>query len=109
MMRRDAILDNVRRQGHRLGTLLGELRDRFPWVADVRGLGLMWAVELTGRSASERAAEVQRAALSRGLIVECGGRGDAVLRLLPPLNITDEQVTTGAAILAAACADADPA
>ena len=31
---------------------------------------------------------MQRAALERGLIVELGGRGDAVVRLLPPLNVT---------------------
>lgn len=39
----------------------------------------------------ELAVEVRRACLERGLIVELGGRHDAVLRLLPPLTISDEQ------------------
>lgn len=37
------------------------------------------------------AAAVQRECLHRGLIVELGGRHSAVIRLLPPLTITDEQ------------------
>ncbi|WP_374214674.1 diaminobutyrate--2-oxoglutarate transaminase family protein [Streptomyces sp. SKN60] len=39
----------------------------------------------------ELAAEVQRQCLDRGLIVELGGRHNAVVRLLPPLTLTDEQ------------------
>ncbi|MFF3644640.1 diaminobutyrate--2-oxoglutarate transaminase family protein [Streptomyces sp. NPDC002564] len=41
--------------------------------------------------APELAASVQRECLSRGLIVELGGRYSSVVRLLPPLTITDEQ------------------
>nr|WP_229871673.1 diaminobutyrate--2-oxoglutarate transaminase family protein [Streptomyces longisporoflavus] len=41
--------------------------------------------------APELAAEVQRECLRRGLIVELGGRHSSVVRLLPPLTITDEQ------------------
>ncbi|MET7937484.1 diaminobutyrate--2-oxoglutarate transaminase family protein [Streptomyces sp. NPDC005322] len=42
-------------------------------------------------AAPELAAAVQRECLHRGLIVELGGRHAAVIRLLPPLTITDEQ------------------
>ncbi|WP_217552958.1 diaminobutyrate--2-oxoglutarate transaminase family protein [Streptomyces sp. GbtcB6] len=42
-------------------------------------------------AAPELASAVQRACLERGLIVELGGRHAGVVRLLPPLNITDEQ------------------
>ncbi|WP_330264011.1 diaminobutyrate--2-oxoglutarate transaminase family protein [Streptomyces griseorubiginosus] len=41
----------------------------------------------------ELAAAVQRECLRRGLIVELGGRHSSVVRLLPPLTITDEQAT----------------
>ncbi|MFE4967640.1 diaminobutyrate--2-oxoglutarate transaminase family protein [Streptomyces sp. NPDC056660] len=44
-------------------------------------------------AAPELASAVQRACLERGLIVELGGRHAGVVRLLPPLNITDEQAT----------------
>lgn len=58
--------------------------------------------------APELAAAVQRECLSRGLIVELGGRHSSVVRLLPPLTITDEQATAildrlADAISAAAC------
>src|SRR5205085_10243176 len=44
-------------------------------------------------ASAELAAAVQRECLRRGLIVELGGRHASVVRLLPPLTITDEQAT----------------
>ncbi|MEU6144689.1 diaminobutyrate--2-oxoglutarate transaminase family protein [Streptomyces sp. NPDC047081] len=44
-------------------------------------------------AAPELAAAVQRECLRRGLIIELGGRDTSVVRLLPPLTITDEQAT----------------
>jgi diaminobutyrate-2-oxoglutarate transaminase len=71
-------------------------------VGDVRGRGLMLGLELVDTAgepddhgslpaAPRLAAAVQREALQRGLILELGGRHSAVIRLLPPLTITDEQ------------------
>ncbi|MFG2502018.1 diaminobutyrate--2-oxoglutarate transaminase family protein [Streptomyces sp. NPDC048441] len=59
--------------------------------------------------APELAAAVQRECLRRGLIVELGGRHSSVVRLLPPLTITDEQATAILDRLAdALCAVAQP-
>ncbi|KOG37759.1 2,4-diaminobutyrate 4-aminotransferase [Streptomyces resistomycificus] len=44
-------------------------------------------------AAPELAAAVQRECLRRGLIVDLGGRRTSVIRLLPPLTITDGQAT----------------
>ncbi|MFE7128204.1 diaminobutyrate--2-oxoglutarate transaminase family protein [Streptomyces sp. NPDC057617] len=67
-------------------------------VGDVRGRGLMIGVELVAPASGDPAppdpalaAAVQRECLSRGLIVELGGRRSSVVRLLPPLTLTDEQ------------------
>jgi diaminobutyrate-2-oxoglutarate transaminase len=102
--------------GSRMLTQLRQLSDDFPCVGDVRGRGLMIGLEMVEaeaeaetegegegegdrygggpRPASPRlAAAVQRECLRRGLIVELGGRHSAVVRLLPPLTITDEQAT----------------
>ncbi|OIJ88004.1 diaminobutyrate--2-oxoglutarate transaminase family protein [Streptomyces colonosanans] len=98
-----------------LGTrMLGQLRalaDDFACVGDVRGRGLMIGVELVNPegapesapldalpagsrpAAPALAAAVQRECLRRGLIVELGGRQTSVVRLLPPLTISDEQAT----------------
>ncbi|MGA5133975.1 aminotransferase class III-fold pyridoxal phosphate-dependent enzyme [Streptomyces olivoreticuli] len=56
-------------------------------VGEVRGLGLLIGIECTPGPA----AAVQRECLRRGLIVELGGPHSSVVRLLPPLTITDEQ------------------
>ncbi|MEU7282304.1 diaminobutyrate--2-oxoglutarate transaminase family protein [Streptomyces sp. NPDC045431] len=84
-----------------LGRLQG-LAAMHPCIGDVRGRGLMLGVELVDPDAEgphdgapppapALAAAVQRACLDRGLIVELGGRHSAVVRLLPPLTLTDEQ------------------
>ncbi|GAA5015876.1 hypothetical protein GCM10025734_65130 [Kitasatospora paranensis] len=88
--------------GARMTARLAALRDRLPVVGDVRGRGLMMGVELVDPAGTPDACgalpadpalavRVREACLRRGLIVELGGRHDTVLRLLPPLTITDEQ------------------
>ncbi|MEU8519354.1 diaminobutyrate--2-oxoglutarate transaminase family protein [Streptomyces sp. NBC_01216] len=89
-----------------LGTrMLGRLRGlsaAHPSVGDVRGRGLMIGVELVDPSGEAPhaptppadpvlAASLRQQCLDRGLIVELGGRHSAVVRLLPPLTLTDEQ------------------
>ncbi|SFO96484.1 aspartate aminotransferase family protein [Amycolatopsis rubida] len=105
VVNRDSVLDNVVERGYQFEELLSPLASH-PWVTDVRGAGLMWGIELadprTGAPASELALAVQNHALRRGLIVELGGRGDSVVRLLPPLNVTADVVRTAAGILLAA-------
>jgi diaminobutyrate-2-oxoglutarate transaminase len=74
-------------------------------VGDVRGRGLMLGLELVDQDATPDAlgarpaapwlaAQVRSECLHRGLIVELGGRHDAVVRLLPPLTITDAEVAS---------------
>jgi diaminobutyrate-2-oxoglutarate transaminase len=108
IIRRDDVLGNVRSRGAQIARLLAPLTNN-PWVRDVRGRGLMWGIELadpeTGRPAGGLARAVQRNALERGLILECGGRDDCVVRLLPPLNITEEIVDAACELLLAAIAE----
>jgi 4-aminobutyrate aminotransferase len=72
-------------------------------VLDVRGVGLMIGVQLRDKAA---AATVQRRCLADGLIVLTCGPGEDVLRLIPPLTITDDELDHGLAILTAALAPA---
>jgi diaminobutyrate-2-oxoglutarate transaminase len=99
---RDDVLGNVRRRGVQIARALDEVWEH-PWVRDVRGRGLMWGVELAdprnGRPAGELAGQIQMRALRRGLIVELGGRQDCVVRMLPPLNVTEEVVNIACTIL----------
>lgn len=108
VIERERVLENVVRQGELLGERLLDLAKSSPWIADVRGVGLMWGVELTdpgtGRSGTEQARAVQAAALRNGLILEVGGRDDCVLRMLPPLNIDTHTVNEAMDALEAAFA-----
>jgi 4-aminobutyrate aminotransferase/(S)-3-amino-2-methylpropionate transaminase len=73
-------------------------------IGDVRGLGAMVAVELVRRDSTEPDAELAKlvatAAHRQGVIVlTCGTYGN-VLRLLPPLAISDELLVEGLDVLA---------
>ncbi|MBO0848595.1 MAG: aminotransferase class III-fold pyridoxal phosphate-dependent enzyme, partial [Pseudonocardia sp.] len=102
IMLRDNILDNVRARGEQVAARLAGLDDH-PGVLEVRGRGLMWGIELAdpddGRSITEVAERVQARALRGGLIVELGGRDDRVVRMLPPLNVTEQVMDTALDIL----------
>ena len=91
IIERDGILQNVREQGAYALAALRELQREHDLVCEARGLGLMLGLEVedpAGDNPGATARAIQRAALDRGLIVELGGRHDAVIRLLPPLNVT---------------------
>ncbi len=94
IIERDEILKNVAARGEQAGRTLAELRERHEHVLDVRGTGLMWGIELadpdTRRPRGDLARAVQRHCLEHGLILEVGGRADGVVRLLPPLVVTEE-------------------
>ena len=68
-------------------------------------LGLELVDGETGEPNTEAAVAVQRGAIERGLIVELGGRGDCVVRLLPPLNVTRETVDQAFEILGSVLAE----
>jgi 4-aminobutyrate aminotransferase-like enzyme len=77
---------------------LDELAARHDEVGEVRGLGAMLALELAERS-PDRAKEITVAAREQGLLLlSCGLYGN-VIRLLPPLTASDEELERGLGIL----------
>ncbi|WP_407836932.1 diaminobutyrate--2-oxoglutarate transaminase family protein [Streptomyces sp. DSM 116496] len=108
-VRENGLAERARILGARMLGALRGLIPAHPCVADVRGRGLMIGVELadpdTGEASPDLAVAVRQACLDRGLIVELGGRHSSVVRLLPPLTLTDEQ----AAAVLDRLADAIPA
>jgi 4-aminobutyrate aminotransferase len=86
----------------RLGQVLRQRLDgvaaRHAGIGEVRGLGPMLALELEERT-PDRAKAVVDAAFDRGLLLlSCGLYGN-VLRLLPPLTISDEELDEGLGLL----------
>ena len=91
-------LAGARQLGEALRARLDALADRHPEIGEVRGLGSMLAFEFAERS-PDRAQAVVSAAFERGLVLlSCGLYGN-VIRLLPPLNITSDELDEGLAIL----------
>jgi len=86
------LLANARERGQQM---LDRLRDAdSSGVTDVRGKGLMLAVEFDGR---ERRDDVMEAAFEHGLLtLGCGHR---TLRILPPLDVTEREVELGTDLL----------
>ncbi|HEY2999244.1 MAG TPA: aminotransferase class III-fold pyridoxal phosphate-dependent enzyme [Acidimicrobiales bacterium] len=67
-----------------------------PAVRDIRGIGLMVGVELAGKDVTDA---VCAACLAAGVIVLSCGPDENVLRLVPPLTITDDEIDHGLDVL----------
>ncbi len=101
-----ATLDVLEEEGcyeraRRLGSRAVERLGAVPGPVDVRGVGLMIGVELRDKTVAEA---VQARCLDDGLIVLLCGPGENVLRLIPPLTITDTDFERGLDIIVAAIA-----
>ncbi|MES1255686.1 MAG: acetylornithine/succinylornithine family transaminase [Acidobacteriota bacterium] len=89
------LLAQVGRVGRHFEQRLRALASRHPAITDVRGAGLMWGLELAHDSGP-----VVKEALARGVIVN--RTAETVVRLLPPLVITEPDVDEALARLDAA-------
>ena len=89
------LIAHIGRVGRHLEERLKALAADRPIVKEVRGAGLIWGLELT-----RDAAAVVPAALLEGVIVN--RTAETVVRLLPPLVITVDEVDRGVARLGAA-------
>ncbi len=79
------------RLGEEAATRLAPWPGRYAAVEEVRGLGLLWGVELRD---AETAKQVTRSLLERGVLALAGGPEGRVLEITPPLTITEEQLET---------------
>jgi 4-aminobutyrate aminotransferase-like enzyme len=108
----DDLPANARVQGERLRAGLDALKGRFPrTVGDVRGKGLMQALELVvDESADDRTPNPQAAtrlmeeSKKRGLLIGKGGLYGNVLRISPPLTVSASEVDEALAKLGEALA-----
>ncbi|HXD82762.1 MAG TPA: acetyl ornithine aminotransferase family protein [Candidatus Acidoferrum sp.] len=93
----DGLMENAARVGAVLQDGLREIAATRPQVTDVRGLGLMLAVEL---KTPELAAKLVQSAFERGLLLLTAGT--RAVRISPPLVLDAEEAATGLEIVAAA-------
>ncbi len=91
-------LEGVQRKGNKLKTELEKIAREFPTVfVDARGLGL-----LLGLKAAVPVGQIQAACVAEGLMAITAGEN--VLRLAPPLVVTDSEIDQAAGMLRAAAA-----
>ena len=93
----DGLVENAAQMGAVLMDGLRDIQSRHPVMGDVRGLGLMVGVELThadGSTATDVAkAVIARCQQNKLLLLSCGTY-DNVVRWIPPLIVTREQIET---------------
>jgi len=85
-------LDKVEKNGNYFKDRLNELKDEFGFIKEVKGFGLMLALEL-----NINCKDIVLEALENGLIINC--IQNKILRFLPPLIISREEIDIGIEIL----------
>lgn len=93
----DKLLDNADRVGAYFRGKLEQLQEKYSLIGDVRGMGLMQGLELvkdrkTKEPAPQAATELMERCRSNGLLIGKGGLLGNVIRLSPPLNISESDV-----------------
>lgn len=67
-----------------------------------RGIGMIWGIDFSGVPSEDDfslSKRVMQNCVEQGLIIERAGRGDSVLKILPPLTIPEEQLIAGLQII----------
>jgi 4-aminobutyrate aminotransferase-like enzyme len=98
------LLENAHTVGNYFRGKLEVLQSKYPLIGDVRGMGLMQALELvkdrkTKEPAPEATTQVMERARDNGLLIGKGGLFGNVLRLSPMLNISKADVDEGVRLL----------
>lgn len=97
VIKEENLLENCRKMGARLLDGLKSLQSRFACIGDVRGVGLMVAVEMIvpGKEKTPNGAVVMKVlenCLERGLLGYMAGTWGQVVRMIPPLIVTPDQI-----------------
>ena len=92
------LMEHVRKTGAHLEAKLRGMQAKYPAIVEIRGAGLMWGLEL-----NTDAAPVHEAAIRQGVLVN--RTAGKVIRLLPPLIITEAELDRALGLLDAAFSD----
>jgi len=98
------LLENAHTVGSYFRAALEELQRKYPVIGDVRGMGLMQALELvkdreTKEPAPEATAQLMERTRDNGLLIGKGGLYGNVIRLAPMLNISKADVDDAVRLL----------
>ncbi|MBD79956.1 MAG: 4-aminobutyrate--2-oxoglutarate transaminase [Crocinitomicaceae bacterium] len=100
--------NNLNQRGEEVGNIIRDrfnaMKNRFPQIGDVRGLGAMMAMEFVKNGDprqpdGELCGQIVKACAERGLIIISAGTYKNNIRVLSPLTISDEQLHQGLEII----------
>ena len=102
ILKSEHVLQNVRRVGEKAKKRLLEMKEKYEIVGDVRGMGLFIGVEIVKDKESktrgeDEAKKIMDYCFQHGLLVIIAGRN--VIRVIPPLVVTEEEMAEGLDIL----------
>jgi len=102
ILKSEHVLQNVRRVGEKAKKRLLEMKEKYEIVGDVRGMGLFLGVEIVKGKRSkargeEEAKQIMDYCFRHGLLVIIAGRN--TIRVIPPLVVTEEEMSEGLDIL----------
>jgi alanine-glyoxylate transaminase/(R)-3-amino-2-methylpropionate-pyruvate transaminase len=108
VMVEEDVRQRAQERGAQLYAGLMELYARFRWIGDIRGMGLMQAMELvedpdTKEPSPQKTKQLMEAAKAEGLLIGVGGLHGHVIRLGPSLLITEAEMNEGLKRLERAC------
>ena len=101
VMREENMPGNAQLRGQQLMEGLHKLQNNYPVIGDVRGKGLMVGVEFrnpAGKPDKETAKAVVHACLDRHMLLLTCGTWDNVIRWIPPLIVSAEEIEQGLGI-----------
>ena len=95
-IRDEGMMENAARQGEKIRAFFTKLQEKYANIGEVRGKGLMSAIEIVkpGTKEPDAAAtnKFKAACIERKVLTLTCGMFDNVVRFLPPLNIPDDAV-----------------
>lgn len=106
-IKEEKIIENVVTRGAQLKAGLAHLQEKYPQIADVRGLGLMVGTEFRdahGKPDKKTTKAVQAECLSRQMMLLTAGPWDNTIRWIPPLVVTESQMNEALSIFESALA-----
>ena len=103
------LLDRALKIGERLEERFLQMKDSYPLIGEIRGIGAMRAIELvkdqkTKEPATQETAEIVQECIRNGVFVPTAGINKNLLRMLVSLEITDEQLDEALDVLKKAIA-----
>jgi 4-aminobutyrate aminotransferase-like enzyme len=101
---KEGLVQNAMDRGMQLRTGLRELQKRFPLMGDVRGLGLMTAVEFmrNGEPDPGLTEKLLNSCISKKLLLLSCGSFKNVIRWIPPLVVSEKQIADALDLFATA-------